>query len=425
MLRPVADTSTRFQAKRSRIYAGWWVVLACFWIAVASWGIGFYGHGIYLAQLSATRGWSTSLMSIAITTYYLVGSILMILVGRAIERLGSRTVVLVSTAALCLALILVPTVTQPWQLFAVFGLMAVGWAGTSWTAIPTILARWFDRRRGLAISIALTGASAGGILVPPLLIDLSARLGFEVAAWTIAGLVFLIVGTLAVLVLHRGPDTLGEAIDGSRSASRIDTNNKQTTTTSEMREHIGGLAFWSIAVAFALALTTQVGFLIHQIGVLSPVLGAQSAGLAVAATTSASIAGRLALGVVIDRLEPRTVSAVAFVTQAAAVVLMAVAHTPWVVFAACMLFGIWVGNIITLPSLVIQREFPARAFGAVVGLVTSISQFTFALGPAALGLVRDMSGSYGPVLAICAALDALAAVAILVPLLARRINRHA
>jgi MFS family permease len=347
----------------------------------------------------------------------------MIFAGRAIERLGSRAVVLVSTAALCLALMLVPTVTQPWQLFAVFGLMAIGWAGTSWTAIPTILARWFDRRRGLAISIALTGASASGILVPPLLIDLSARLGFEVAAWTIAGLVFLIVGTLAVLVLHRGPEALGEAIDGSDSRSPVDANSKQTTT--QTREHIGGLAFWSIAVAFALALTTQVGFLIHQIGVLLPVLGAQAAGLAVAATTSASIAGRLALGVVIDRLEPRAVSAVAFITQAAAVALMAVAHTPWLLFAACVLFGVWVGNLITLPSLVIQREFPPRAFGTVVGLVTSISQFTFALGPAALGLVRDMSGGYGPVLAICAALDALAAVAILVPHLAGRANRRA
>jgi hypothetical protein len=91
------------------------------------------------------------------------------------------------------------------------------------------------------------------------------------------------------------------------------------------------------------------------------------------------------------------------------------AHAPWILFAACVLFGVWVGNIITLPSLVIQREFPARAFGTVVGLVTSISQFTFALGPAALGLVRDMSGGYGPVLAICAALDAVAAVAILIP----------
>jgi MFS family permease len=417
---PITGTLSRRQTKRSRLYAGWWVVVACFWIAVAAWGIGFYGQGIYLAQLNTSRGWSTSLISIAITTYYLIGSVLMIFVGAAIERLGSRAVVLGCTAALCLALILVPTVTQPWQLFAVYGLMAVGWAGTSWTAIPTILARWFDRRRGLAISIALTGASAGGILVPPLLIGLSAHFGFAAATWSIAGLVFLVVGTLAALALHRGPDALGEPVDGIDSAASRGATPKPTTLVSDTREYLGGLAFWSIAVAFALAFTTQVGFLIHQIGVLSPLLGAPFAGLAVAATTSASIAGRLGLGLIIDRLEPRAVSAAAFLLQAAAIVLLAAFHASWILLAACVLFGLWVGNITTLPSLLIQREFPARAFGTVVGLVTSISQFTFALGPAALGVVRDMSGGYGPVLAICAVLDTIAAVAILVPRWPRR-----
>jgi MFS family permease len=409
---------------RSGLYAGWYVVIACFWMAVSAWGIGFYGHGVYLAQLSAAHGWSTSLISSAITFYYLVGALLMPFVSGAIERFGSRLVVLGSIGALCLALALIPSISEPWQLFAVYCLMAVGWAGTSWTAIPTILARWFDRRRGLAINVALLGASLGGI-VPALMIDVSALHGFGITARTFAFLTLLVGGTLAVLFLRRGPETLGLPIDGVDRES--DPSGGRSATISPAAGHkegIWNLRFWSTAIAFSLALTAQVGLLTHQIGVLAPLMSAEFAGLAVAATAAASICGRLALGFVIDRLEPRAVSAVAFLLQALAVGLLTQTHVPALVFAACVLFGFWVGNIVTLPALIVQREFARGAFGVVVGLVTSISQCTFALGPAALGFVRDAGGSYGPVLVICAVVDATAAIVILVPRLREHLRGH-
>src|SRR5262245_8796219 len=65
-----------------------------------------------------------------------------------------------------------------------------------------------------------------------------------------------------------------------------------------------------------------------------------------------------------------------------------------VVFAACALFGLGVGNLITFPALIVQREYPAEHFTRVVSLIVTINQLTFAFGPALLGLSRDWSGSY-------------------------------
>ena len=74
----------------SRRYPGWRVVIACFTIAMFAWGIGFYGHGVFLAELRAARGWPASLISGAATLYYFVGALAVIYVSDAVRRFGPR-----------------------------------------------------------------------------------------------------------------------------------------------------------------------------------------------------------------------------------------------------------------------------------------------------------------------------------------------
>ena len=82
------------------------------------------------------------------------------------------------------------------------------------------------------------------------------------------------------------------------------------------------LAFWTIALPFALALVAQIGFIVHQIALLEPKIGHVSAGLAVSVMTFMAIAGRLGLGMVVDRFDPRLVTAVSLVSQAAALLII-------------------------------------------------------------------------------------------------------
>src|SRR6266850_71298 len=105
-------------------------------------------------------------------------------------------------------------VDRPWQLYPVFLVMSVGWGAMSGAAINIILAPWFQRRRGLAVSLAFNGATLGGVLVTPALIPLITRLGFA-RALAIAALVSLVTLLLtAVAVMRRGPETLGAGPDG-------------------------------------------------------------------------------------------------------------------------------------------------------------------------------------------------------------------
>src|SRR5205807_2785360 len=174
---------------------GWLVVAAAFLVALYGFGLGFYGPGIYLVALNTLHGWPISELSSAITTYYVLGATLLFFwVGSLFERHGARKVVVVGTVAMACGVVLLAFVSRPWHVYAAFAVMSVGWATMSGAAINIIVAPWFERRRGVAVSWAMNGASAGGVLIVPLLTFLTAELGFAAAMDT------LVASMLAVLV---------------------------------------------------------------------------------------------------------------------------------------------------------------------------------------------------------------------------------
>jgi MFS family permease len=157
------------------------VILACFCVAVFAWGFGFYGQSVYVAELRKLHGWPTSAITAATTVFYLSGAILMPFVGNVLARLGPRITLLCGAALLGGGACLFGGAFALWQLFPAALVMAADWAATTGTAIALTLAFWFQARRGLAISLAVNGASASGFLVAPILVQLSTALGLRLA----------------------------------------------------------------------------------------------------------------------------------------------------------------------------------------------------------------------------------------------------
>jgi MFS family permease len=392
------------------VFHGWKVVGCAFLIAVFGWGFGFYGIGVFLAELVERHGWATRSVASAVTVLYLVGAALIAAVGSAFERFGPRRVVLAGVAAMSLGALGLTFVTAPWQLYLVFPVMAVGWAAMSGAALNLIVAPWFERRRGLAISLAFNGAATGGIVIAPAIALLTGRIGLRAA---VALLVAVMAGVLTPLVLGllaRGPEALGLAPDGDPPGSR--PRAVRGDVAPRRRELLRTWRFWSVSLPFAIGLTAQISVIIHQMSFLRPRLGAEHAAWAVSLTSLAAVAGRLIVGLFVDRVDRRAVAAGNFLVQAAALALMLAAPAPAFLYAACVLFGLGVGNTTSLPSVIVQAEFPSAAFGQVVGTIIAINQFTYSFGPGLLGWLRDASGSYVAPLVACLALQ-LAGVVIL------------
>ena len=191
---------------------------------------------------------------------------------------------------------LLPFIVTPVQLFAVYLLMAIGWATMSVGAITNILGQWFDAKRGLAISLALNGASFSGVVVVPALVFLAGAAGFASAMLAGAAAILLLMVPLAFKVLGTPPP--------QRPVPPPSCGTADVAVAWTRAAALRSPAFWSVSAPFSLSLLSQAGFLVHLIAFLEPTIGRNTAGIAVAITTAMAIVGRLVLGTIADRTEP-------------------------------------------------------------------------------------------------------------------------
>ena len=392
---------------------GWRVVAVCFLAAVFTWGLGVFGASVYLHEVTKARGWSISLVSAGITVFYLTAALVLPAVGVAIDRRGSRPVIAGGAVLLALGVAAMGHVAAPWHLHAAFVCMGLGYATMSVIGLSATIAPWFEKYQGRAVAMALTGASVGAMVVVPLVALSIARRGFTATTTGAAAIAAITLVPLALVVLrYRGPADLGLGRDGTTLAEAGPGPLAAAPPAWTRAQALRSLALWSVAVAFALGLTAQVGFFTHQVKLAEPVLGATGAGWLVGVTGLAGLLGRLLLAWVADRIALRGYAAAIFATQALALVLIAITPGAPVLVGMTFVYGFCLGQITTLSPIIVRREFGAASFGTVYGVAGTVIQLSSAFGPALYGIARDLFGSYPPVLAIAAGfeLGALAAV---------------
>ena len=390
-------------------YPGWRVVWACFLVELFLFGFGLYGHSVYLAEFQRLDGWRTAVISTASTLSLLLGNLLAAFSNDALVWIGPRRLILLGISALATSTMLLAFTSAPWQLFAAYMLMAFSWAGMGIVVVATLLRSWFDRRSGLAISLAFNGATCGGIIVAPTLIVLVGAVGFSWAMLIMTVAMIGILGPVVMTVIDL-PAASGAAEHRTENPPRPSNVVPSNTSRWSLLRNFG---FWTITAPYALALLAQIGFIVHQVALLELTVDRLLAAVAVAITTTMAVVGRLCLGMVVDRLDPRWTTTVSLTTQAGALVVIALSPDVMSLFLACAVYGFSIGNLITLPPLIIHREFDRAAFGTVMGLSTAIGGMIGALGPGLVGFVRAATGGYTAALLFCVMLKLVAAVIVL------------
>jgi MFS family permease len=397
---------------RARLFFGWRVVGAAFVFAVFAWGIAFYGPSVFLHVVHETKGWPVSLISAAITFHYLLSAIFVTYLDDAYRRFGIVAVTRAGVAAFAAGTLGWGLAEAPAQLFLATALTGAGWAATSSAAINSMLVPWFNRRRGVALSLALNGASMGGVLFVPLWLMLIARWGFPTAVAIVAGMTLLVLWPVAGRYLRPTPALLGLAPDGDGVLEPI-ASEAVAPAAASRGSLIRKRAFISLAAAFALGLFSQVGLVAHFVSLLVPVIGEDGAAGATSLIAVCAVIGRLLLGTVIDRVDRRIAAAGNFAMQTCGFLLLLIGRDAATMMAGSILFGLGIGNLITLPPLIAEREFAVADLGRVVGLVIAINQALFSFAPAIFGALHDLSGGYRLPVAVAIALHLAAALLVL------------
>jgi len=391
-------------------YRGWRVVIGCFFMTFFGFGLGFYGHSVYLAELTISNGGEAPVIAVgtvstAVTAYSLAAPAIMVFISDIVTKLGPRLFATIGALTMAGSLFLIAHVLSAFDLFVAYLAMAPAFAMLTNAAVANVLGPWFVEKRGLAMSLALTGGGMGGLAIIPTLVWLSGKLSFATALQIIAAISVAIL-LVAILICIRSPRPQERSVtEGSAAA---------TTSAITRRSALASVHYWTIAAPMMLAIMVQVGFIVHQVSLLYPLLGRQGAGLAVSLTALMAATSRVVVGIFIDRLDQRTIGALLLAAQACALFALLAFPSRELALVSSAVFGFAVGVMITLPVLIIQRECPPASFGMLSGLTLAIIQTGNALGPSLLGWLRDATGGYVAPIIVCIVLQFSAIAIILV-----------
>lgn len=382
----------------SRLYYGWKIVAALLVVLTFASGLSFYNHAIYLNALSASPSFSVSSASLAVSVFFLSSGVAGLVIARAVQRFDVRLSFTVGAVLCFLALSSLAWVNSIWQLMLVYSVFGAGFAASALLPATTLITRWFRRRRAMALSVASTGLSLGGVVVTPLSALMVENLGFATAAPLMGVMYLLGVIPVAWIWLRPDPAAVGLGIDGGPiEVADDDAGNAQTRSYHDQgiafRDALRGRLYWGIALAYIFLMLAQVGGIAHQYGLAREILSEAQTAAAVAILPVASIVGRLIGGWLVEQVSIRLFAISMMVMQAVSLTLLSGGFNIWTLCIGLFCFGSSVGNLLMLQPLLLAEAFGVKDYARLFSVSNLMSSWGTALGPALMGVAYTASGN--------------------------------
>lgn len=373
-------------------FPGWWVVWGCFIVLLTTSGLAFYGLAVYLNAFSKEQDWPLSSISLATTVFFVVSGFFGVVVARVIARHDVRYSLIGGGVIGALSLVALGRVEQQWQLFVVYAVFGVGFAAAGLVPATTVVTRWFHTRRSVALSVASTGLSVGGILITPVAKWLIDSEGLASASPWLA--VVWLIGVIPAgwFLVRSDPESLGWSPDGVRHDAAAGPAPRPIGMAFELA--VKHRFFIAVTLGYVLVLGSQVGGIQQLVKLVEDRTDAGTAQFAITVMAATSVVARLVGGRVIQLLPMMGFTVALGVTQAGALVVLGLADATWLMFATIVVFGATVGNILMLQPLLVAERFGVRDYARIFSRSQLVSMAGVAGGPFLIGWLYDLAGSY-------------------------------
>ncbi len=312
-------------------------------------------------------------------------------IARVIARRDVRIPIVAGGVLGGAALAVLGHVEQRWQLYAVYSVFALGFAAAGLVPVTTVVTRWYHVRRSVALSVASTGLSAGGILLTPVAKWLIDEHGLATST-PILGVVWVLgIVPFALWLVRPEPAALGWMPDGERVSQDVPA---YVATGTPFAEAVRTRFFIASTIAYVLVLGSQVGGIQQLVKLVEDRAGESAAALATIFVAGMSVVARLLGGRVVARLPMAGFTVGLAAVQALALGALAFAETTLALFAAIIVFGCTIGNILMLQPLLIAERFGVLDYPRLFSRAQFISVLGVAGGPLLLGWLYDNAGGY-------------------------------
>jgi len=371
----IEETSTR--------YEGWLVAVASgvgVFVSFAS--LLVYTFGIFLKPLTEEFAWSRESVSAAFGIAAMTVAVCSPLLGYLLDRYSPRkTIVPCLTIFGCAFASLALLTPHLWHLYAVFLVLGIVGNGTAQMAYSRAVSSWFDRRRGTALALVMSGGALGAMVLPALAEALIDDIGWR-GAFLVLGSLVLVFGVPTVATcIHQRPQT--------------PSSNHARATDSTVREALSTRPFWILVTVLFCSSIAQNGALTHLSALLTDRgVSASGGALALSAMGGASVVGRLATGWMIDRFFAGGVSFVLLTMAALGTFLLSGADSQSMGVVAAVLIGLGMGGEADVTPYLISRYFGLKSFSMLYGVTWTFYAVAGAIGPILMGKAFDVTGSY-------------------------------
>lgn len=387
---------------------GWRIlILALLGIGTSVSVVPLYSFGSLVLPLQEGLGWSREEIQPTIS-FLLVATIIAVQIsGWLIRRYGLRPVAILSLIALSLAYWLVTFVTEVWQLYACYTLLAFAGMGTTMVTWTQLVNLWFDRNRGLALAIILCGTGSAALVLPPLLSWVIGLAGWRAGYWLLALLPLLITMPLSIFWMRSDSPVIAAATSAVGGPPRLVGLSLGETARSPR--------FWLCNVALLLSVTSMVGMVTSTIPMLRDKgLSAGDAALAFSIYGASLILGRVVVGYLVDRLWAPGVAFVVLAMPAVGCLMFSVVDTHLhSLMLASALVGLGAGAEMDIAAFLMARYFGMRDYSRIFSLHMGFIGLGAALAPLYFAYLYAQTGSYSGLLTHCVITFALGSVLIL------------
>jgi len=363
-------------------YPGWGVAAAAFVGVMTSFApIVPYTFSLFLNPLHQALGWRRESIDGAFGLAAITVALVSPLIGLLLDRFPPRVIILPSILVFAAALAslsrLGSSIGQFYLTFFLLGLVANGTAQFAYTR--TILT-WFQKHRGFALALILTGSGIGSILIPPATQWTISHHGWRNAYLLLAAIALLGLPLTALLVRNRPAPLLTESTEQSGAT---------------VGQALASAVFWIFAVLTILSSFSENGLVTNLAAILTQHgIPAQSAALALSMRGGAGIVGRLFVGLLIDRLSPQRIQTCVLALAAVGSLILAVAGTSVAALIGALLLGVGLGSEADVGPYLLARYFGRRHFSVLYGLTWTAYAIGGGTGPVFVGRLFDRAGSY-------------------------------
>ena len=398
----------------SRIYYGWVI------LSVAALGIFVSGPGqshtfsVFLVHIQKDLGLSATALSSAYAFATLVAAFGLPLLGRLVDRIGPRLMLLGVTVLLGVACVAFGAVAGMLWLAVGFAALRFLGQGSLMLGCSNLVSHWFDRRRGIALSIMAMGFSASMAVHPPLSQWLIDTVGWRQAWFWLGASTWVLLLPPVLFLVHNRPENLDLSPDGkdSQPADALRTSNAAHGLT--LAEALATKTFWILCAGlFGLSmLVTSLHF--FQVSILTTQgLSSTAAARIFPVSALVMILAIPAIGRALDRFPTHRVFAFGLCVMVVSLISAAMVQDLTTAMIYAVAFGLNNGCTMTFFGYMWPRYFGRKHLGAIQGTGQMIGVIGASLGPLPLGIAFDLTGSYRETLLLLALYPAGCAIAAL------------